>query len=148
MTVDSTTGDLVLATGRLGPAVAEDEFLNSTIGKSATRVRQTKIANWYEVWVPNVLEREAGIVLAFPPGGGLGRIRLKLVKPEVRSAGASGWSRAVEDEMKAFHDSWIREQLGEPPYQFPWGWATSVIDQHGYSAVVIVDDGSRPQPRN
>ena len=137
MTIDTKTGDLVVGIERLGPDLAESEFLNSASGKSAAKVRQTSATNWYETWFGNVPGIDVGVVLGFPPEGRLQRIRLKLVKPELRGPGSPGWSKEVEDEMKAFHDNWLRNQIGEQPYNFQWGCIKSTIDQHGYSAVVV-----------
>ena len=147
MTIDIKTGDLIAGAERLGPSLAESEFLQTVLGKSANVVRQTPTRNWYEIWLPDASGREVGVILAFLPGGNLQRINLKFLKPQVRAAGWPGWSEEVEDEMKVFHDAWLRQQLRDPPYDFPWGWATSVIDLHGYSAVIIIDYGPRPQVR-
>ena len=135
MRIDSNSGNLLFGPESVGPALKEDEFLNSALAHSAAKVRQTALANWYELWLTDSSGRDVGVVLAFVPHGQLIKARLNFVKPEVRAAGE--WSTAVEDEMKSFHDNWLRGQLGEPPYEFHWGRIWSAVDQHGYSAVII-----------
>lgn len=140
MTINPRTGEIEIEGTSIGPTTGEDEFLTSVVGKQATRVRKSPTRHWYEVWCSDVSGQRLGAVFSFIPHAGLRRARIKFVKPNVVT-----WSREVEDEIKRFHDNWLRQQLGEPPYQFPWGWIGSVVDQHGYSAVIIVDYG--PEPR-
>jgi hypothetical protein len=140
MTIDPNTGELVLGAESLGPTSQERDFLQSAIGVSAKQVMKMPTAIWYEIWLPADAGREVGAVLKFARDGALQTARIKFVRSEDRAAGASGWSRDVEDEMKSFHDAWLRERFGNPPYElpFPWGRVWSVIDQHGYSAIIIV----------
>jgi hypothetical protein len=136
MTIDPKTGEVEIGGARIGFNLIENDFLSSDFGRGATPIQSSTERSWYGIWLPDPGGREAGLTLGFVPGGRLQRIRLKMVKPEVRRRGV--WSPTAEDEMKAFHDLLLRGQLGEPPYNFSWGWATSVIDQHDSSAVVIV----------
>jgi hypothetical protein len=138
MIIDPNTGNLLLGIESVGPTLTEKEFIELALGESAARVRKTETRNWYEIWRPGDSGRAAGVVIGFAPGGEIQQARIKLVKDETRAAGVSGWSREVENEIKEFHDGLLRRQLGDPPYDFRWGQVSSVIDQHDYSAIIIV----------
>lgn len=138
MTIDPKTGDLLLGTESVGPGLQEPEFLMSAIGRMARIERKAPKVNWYEFWLPGDLGREIAIVLGFECEGGMLRASIQFVKSDVRAAGASGWSPGVEDEMKNFHDGWLREQFGDPPYDFPWARVVSFHDPHDYSAAISV----------
>lgn len=150
MTIDLKTGEIVIGETLIKPAKGEDDFLTSVAGKGVTLVRKTATVNWYEIWLPDEPSgRQIGVVFSFLVGGSARQARFKFVKPEIRTAGA--WSREVEDEMKSFHDKWLHDEVGELPpdrhtwgsiYRFSWGSIWSAIDQHGYSAVIIIAYGS------
>jgi hypothetical protein len=145
MTIDPKTGNLLLGDESLGPTSQERDFLQSASGVSAKQVVKTPTTISYEIWLPPDSGREVGAVLKFARDGALQTARIKFVRSEDRAAGASGWSRDVEDEIKSFHDAWLRERFGIPPYElpFPWGRVWSVIDEHGYAAIIIVAYGPK-----
>ena len=141
MTIDPKTGAVNVGGVRFTSDLMEHDFLISDVGRAATLIRSAADRIWYGIWLPDPDGREAGVTLRFVPSEKLQQIRIKMVKPETRRRGV--WSATAEDEMKAFHDQLLRELLGEPPYSFPWGRTTSVIDQHDYSAVIVVTYGQR-----
>ena len=144
MTIDPKTGEVVIGSARIGSDLTEKNFLNSVVGESIKLVRTTAETNWYETWLPDRNGREAGTVLRFSVGEKLEQIRLKLVEPEVRRRGV--WSAAAENEMKLYHDGLLLDEFGgPPPYDFTWGWATSVVDDHDSSAIIIVAYGPSPK---
>jgi hypothetical protein len=138
MTIDPNTGDLLLGTETVGPSSREREFLELAIAESAKLMRKTPILNRYQIWLPEVSGREFGIGLGFARDGWLEEATIKSVRSIVRAAGATGWSGEVEDEMKSFHDGWLRQQFGDPPYNFPWGRIVSYVEPHWYSAMISV----------
>lgn len=148
MIINSKTGEVIIGEAHFDHGLVEDEFLNSSLGKFATPARMSESRNWYHLWLTDPSGREAGVVLCFLRGGKLQQCRLKLVKS--RSNRGFGWSDSGEDGLfgeegiKVFHDKLLRGQLGEPPYDFRWGWATSVIDDHDSSAVIIIAYGPCP----
>jgi hypothetical protein len=134
MTLDIQSGDLTIRTERLSRSLSESRFLNEALGKAAESIRQVPLGNWYQVWVPEIHARDLGMTLFFSRNG-LEQVRLKFVPSDLRTSGQ--WARESEDEIKIFHDVWLTEQIGDTR-DFPWGKIASVIDQHGYSAVVWV----------
>ena len=134
--INRSTGDFLLGDQSLGRNLSEEEFVGSALGTTAQRVRNSGTRRYYEIWRHINAEREVGVTLGFPTGGVLQRISAKFLKSEVRAA---EWSKSLENEIKILHDQWLRAQLGSPPYQFRWGKVISAIDQHGYSANVVID---------
>jgi hypothetical protein len=67
------------------------------------------------VWTPLSSELEIGLTLGFSSGGPLQRISVQFVKPGMRD---SAWSKAAEDEIKRFRDTWLKDQLGFPLINF------------------------------
>lgn len=139
MTIDPKTGGLSIGEAHFASDLTEHDFLGSDVGLLATLIKSTTDQHWYGIWLPDPSGREVGITLGFAPSEKLRQIRLKMVKSETRRRGV--WSGLAEDEMKVYHDKLLREFFREPPYNFPWGRTTSVIDQHDYSAVIIVNYG-------
>jgi hypothetical protein len=134
--IDRKTGEFGLDEVKFGPNFQEGELINSELGTIAKKIRSSGTRRYYEVWKQINSELELGLTLGFIPDGALQRISAKFLKTGMRSM---EWSKALEDEIKTFHDKWLREQLGDPPYQFHWGKVISAIDQHGYSANVVID---------
>jgi hypothetical protein len=134
--IDQVTGEFVICGEIFGPRLREDEFLTSRLGVASREIRRSDYRTYYEVWTPLSSELEIGITLGFSSGGPLQRISAQFVKPGMRGA---AWSKAAEDEIKRFHDTWLKDQLGLPPYQFQWGKIMSSIEPHWYSANIIID---------
>lgn len=132
--IDRTTGEFTVDAHRLGPDLAEAEFLRSDLGKAAGK--HGRSAPYYVVWRKIDGGIEIGMTLKFSSSGPLQRIGLQFVKQGVRG---SDWTRAMEDEIKVFHDRWLKERLGDPPYRFPWGTVRSFIEPHWYSANIAIE---------
>ena len=48
------------------------------------------------------------------------------------------WSVEHELARKRVHDEWLRQEIGKPPYQFPWGRLESNYDPKGCTSAIIV----------
>ena len=61
-------------------------------------------------------------------------VSLKLVPPHLRN------EKTVEAQMtlKEFHDSLLREELGDPPYVFEWGQVNSGYSERDVSSEISV----------
>jgi len=139
--IDRSTGECILGNLKLGHDLREPEFLRSALGLAAKKV-PAGTRNYYEIWQKVAPELEIGITVGFQPGGPLERITAKFVKAGMRDA---PWSKEMEEDLKRFHDQWLREQLGNPPYQFAWGRALSTLEPHWYSANIVIDYARRSQ---
>ena len=134
--IDRSTGEFILDGEKLGGTLEEPEFLRSALGSSAKKIQSSRSRTYYEIWQQVDPELEIGIIVRFQPGGGLDRITAKFVKAGMRS---TPWSKEMEEDLKGFHDRWLREQLGSPPWQFAWGKAISAFEPHWYSASIVID---------
>lgn len=134
-TLNRENGDLTVAGQKLGPRATETQFLESDLGVAAKKIPRNTPANYYEVWRQVGVANEVGLTLKFIPKGKLLRISVQFIKIGMRG---SQWSKALEDEIKCFHDEWLKEQLGQPPYQFSWGKVLSIIEPHWYSANIEI----------
>ena len=134
--IDRRTGEFAVGEQKLGRGLVEKDFLNSELGSAAREIRRSGSRHYYETWRQISPEMEMGLTLGFFPGGPLQRLSAQFVSPATRGA---AWSKAREEEIKCFHDNWLKEQLGDPPYRFPWGNALSILDRHWYSANIVID---------
>lgn len=142
MMLDTASGKFHIGQLTLGASLKESDFLASEFGTSAKGVRHSEL-NYYEIWKQVSPQLEIGLTLGFVPNGRLQRISAQLIKPGIRG---SEWSKAKEDGIKQFHDKWLKEQLGEPPYQYAWGRVMSIIEPHWYSANITIDYRRGRQP--
>jgi hypothetical protein len=140
MKIDRKSGDLVLEEGVcIGPGMQECGFLGLELGRSAIVVLQSAFGGIYHFAVEFEPGRQAGLSVKFFPAGGPEVIRLRTAEPGVRITDWSGWSKKVEDDRKRFHDEWLSAQLGDPPYNYPWGAINSYIDtRFQYSAEIAI----------
>ena len=135
--LDRITGEFAVSKQKLGRSLPEGEFLNSELGSAAKEIRQSRSRRYYEAWQQISPELEMGLTLGFSVAGPLLRISAVFVNLGTRG---SEWSKVKEGEIKHFHDKWLNEPLGNPPDQFRWGKAISIVEPHWYSANVIIDD--------
>lgn len=132
--IDPQNGEFTVGEQHFSGRLEESEFLSSQIGKSAKKIRISESRNYYETWQNVSSEFEVGLTLGFSNNGLLQRISAQFVRIGLRG---SQWSKASEDQIKRFHDAWLKKQLGNPPYQFAWGRVKSIVEPHWYSANII-----------
>lgn len=125
--LDRETGELVVTGQNLSPRLGEANFLRSELGLTAKKIQRSAPVNHYGLWRQVSPESEVGLTLTFAPNGPLQRISIQFVTLGLRG---SQWSKTKMDEIKTFHDQWLVEQLGAPPYQFAWGKVLSLIEPH------------------
>jgi hypothetical protein len=134
--INPITGEFTMCGQTLGPNLMEADFLHSELGQVATEIRQSGSRRYYEAWGQVSPDLEIGFTLGFFPRGPLERISAQFVK---RGTRGSAWSKEIEREIKGFHDSWLADQLGNPPYQFRWGKAFTILEPKWHSANIIID---------
>ncbi len=106
------------------------QFLDSSLGKNAKETLVNNERRHYE------FDPEPGVAgTAFFQNNRLERVFLMMSLPSDKSKHVS---EALELERKARHDAWLRDQLGPPPHEFPWGTATSDYDSRDCSSEIIV----------
>ena len=105
-------------------------FLGTKLGRDA----KEELVN--EDWRHYRIEPESGIVgTIFFKGERLDRVFLLM---EIPSDKGKEWTEQLELERKAKHDSWLRSELGRPPYDYAWGNVTSDYDPRGCVSEIIV----------
>jgi len=131
--IDARSGELSesLASLSIGPSTSLQLFLRSDLGSTAKRIRKGRY--FYSIHLRLDEQLTLGIVLLFSKDSYIEQLNLKFFNQF-----ATEWSRKEEDEARTKHDRWLTDQFGLPPYHFHWGTVSSVIDAHGYSAVVKV----------
>jgi len=131
MKVHKFGGIVEFERGSIQPGMDRPSFLASSLGQSAEVVMQNE---------PHVTYRfrpENGIAAAAHfDGAKLRMISWQLELPPQKEA---VWSEEHELERKRVHDVWLRQELGEPPYRFPWGQLESNYDSKGCASAIIVN---------
>jgi hypothetical protein len=133
--LDAATGQLALAEGVLvGPGTSRDAFLDAGI-PAAARSRG----------------RHHRFTLAETLGEPAFHLAIQFADQKLTSIELVGFPHSGPDR-KARHDAWLYQELGEPPYDqpwgqyaFPWGRVASVQDvKNGESTVVISYRAAQP----
>ena len=57
------------------------------------------------------------------------------------------WSEESERARQRAHDAWLRQQLGPPPYTYPWGAIESSYDPRSGSSSIVLRYRLPPPPR-
>src|SRR5262245_36902594 len=117
MRIESSTGLLFFAGVSIGPNCDPEAVV--------TNVKNVAIipAGTSNDWQTLSFEAEPhAFVSAHFLNGRLKLISLVLLQPH-ESMTPWGWDG--EDARRVYHDGWLREQLGKPPYLFHWGEVSS-----------------------
>jgi hypothetical protein len=133
--IDRNTGMLkILSRGwEFGPHLSLEAFQNSASAAAAQRI--SEISQHYRFRTTLSDEWFCGLVLLF----NLYMLReILLGIRENEPTSWADWSKQGEDAQKQIHDQFLLAQLGPPPHNFGWGRAASVIDPHGYHAVIMI----------
>ena len=130
MKISPFNGTISFAQGEIERSMDRARFLASQVGRGA----KAGLVN--EPWRQYGIDPETGIAgTVFFQGEQLDRIFLAMALPE---HAAKEWTEASELARKVLHDEWLRETLGEPPYEYEWGQVSSVYDPKGCASEIIV----------
>jgi hypothetical protein len=130
MRIDPASGSIAFQVGSLEPSMKLDRFLVCDLGRSA------KNSFAQESWQHFQFDPEPGIAgTVLFDDGVLDRVFLAMEMPSDESG---EWSELVEHQRKERHDSWLRSELGEPPYKYAWGSVESEYDSKGCASEIIV----------
>ena len=130
MRIDRESGSIVFPDGTIEPAMSLARFLDTDLGRSSTN------SFAHDRWQHFQFDPEPGIAgtILFNDGV-LDRVLLAMSTP---SDETEEWSELVEHQRKERHDSWLRAELGEPPYRYRWGGVESEYDSKGCASEIIV----------
>ncbi|NJN05217.1 MAG: hypothetical protein HC814_00740 [Rhodobacteraceae bacterium] len=123
MKIDAVTGSIAFAAGTIDPRADKRAFLTSPVGNEAQcALESAGYAHLHFGPEPGIRAN------ALFKGEYLDRIFLQMTRASID---AKEWTESRELERKAFHDEWLRQELGEPPYDYPWGQVVSEYDAKG-----------------
>lgn len=130
MKIDVSDGSIAFSSGTIGPQMHRAAFLSSPIGIASECI----------------LENAGYVQLQFQPEPGVqmnalfkdDRLDRLFVLMKMPSDDLNAWTEAHELERKAVHDRWLREELGKPPYDYPWGRIVSEYDAKGCESEIIL----------
>lgn len=141
MKIDPVLGIVSFPGIAIGPQLRRQEFLRTPLGSSA------KLGVVNAGWVTLHTQPEPQIHASFAFKDDL---LIKLNAAMLMSTGEVDWDRECELRRKALHDSWLKSELGNPPYEYSWGTIDSCFDEKGMSSGIVVifgkfpvDEGSR-----
>jgi hypothetical protein len=133
MKIDAVNGSVTFASGTLGPQIDRMAFLSSPVGTTAKNV----LENAGYVHLSFRAETNVHATALFKHDR-LDRLFLLMAIP---SDDATEWTEAHELERKSVHDKWLRQELGEPPYEYTWGSIVSEYDAKGCESEIILTYG-------
>jgi len=130
MKVHRLDGVVEFKQGSITPPMERSLFLASTLAQCAELLVQNEPHMTYRI------RPERGVTAAVQfEGAKLRTISWQFDLPPNKEA---VWSVEHELERKQMHDDWLRRELGEPPYRFPWGYLESNYDSKGCASAIIV----------
>lgn len=136
MHIDVVNGTVTLADMRFGAALSRPAFLKSALGVDA------------EVGVVN----EGWVTLHFGPEPGIrasasfkdDRLVQLFVSMALPAGDDKPWDRDFEMRRKSFHDEWLKERLGDPPYHYAWGTVASEFTEQDAASDIVITFGKFP----
>ena len=133
MKIQIFNGSVEFLDGTMTRHMDRQVFLQSGMGQSSKVV----VANG--PWITYNFKPEAGVACdaIFRDD----RLHQVCFLMHIRSDDASQWTAELEQERKLKHDTWLRAELGAPPYEYPWGSVTSDFDPRGCVSDIIVSYG-------
>ena len=130
MKINSIDGSIAFEDGTIQRTANRTQFLDTSLGKEA----ENDFVN--EDWRHYKIGPEPGIVgTIYFKGERMDRVFLLMGIP---SDERNEWTEQLEHERKAKHDTWLRAELGEPPYEYPWGEIVSEFDGRACVSEIIV----------
>ncbi len=123
-------GSIEFGSGTIRRTESRGDMLASPLARSAKQ--ELVNDNWWHVTVKP--ERGIVVTLIFQ----VDELQKALIAMEIPTDLTGEWTRALELERKSLHDSWLRRELGKPPYRYPWGTVTSELDEKGVASEIII----------
>jgi len=138
--IDAILGVVSFPGITIGPHFSRQEFLETQLGTTS----ELGVVNdgWVTLYVQP--EPEIHASLAFKDD--------RLIKLEASMQMPSGevgdYDRACELRRKAYHDAWLKTELGNPPYKYLWGSVMSWFDEKSVTSDIVVLFGKYPVKEN
>lgn len=133
MKLDPDSGQAIFATGAIAPGLTRSQFQDSVLGANARQVVEN--AGWLHLNFSPEPELHVGAIFKDDV------LHQLFICMPIENDDIEHWTEAHELERKAVHDSWLRAELGDPPYVYPWGRIESDYDARGCASDIIVTYG-------
>ncbi len=136
MKIDAVLGVVSFPGITIGPHLLRQEFLQTALGATAT----LGVVN--KGWVTLHIQPEPEIYAAVAfKNDRLITLDVSMLMP---TGEAGTWDRDCEMRRKAYHDAWLKSELGNLPYEYLWGSVTSWFDEKSLSSDIIIIFGKYP----
>lgn len=132
MKIDTNNGSISFELGCIDGHLKRSDFKSGPFASTA----REQVTNAAEGWCTVSIEPERGI-----SAGLMFRhevLRQVFILMAIPADEAGDWTMPLELERKSRHDAWLRSELGEPPYEYPWGSIASEFDAKGCVSEIIV----------
>jgi hypothetical protein len=128
--ISAFNGTISFEGGTIQRNLDRAHFLQTPLGRFA----KEDFVN--EEWRHYKIEPEPGMIGSVHfKGDRMDRVFLLISIP---SDDRNEWTEQLELERKAKHDTWLRAELGNPPYKYSWGRVDSEFDGKGCVSEIIV----------
>jgi len=133
MKIDASSGAVVFSNGTIEPVMDKDAFLSSPLGSGSEKWHGHGVFEVFR-FVP-----EPGIIATADfRSSRLSSVSLLFT---LTDDSPEHVSRDQEFKRKEKHDTWLRAELGEPPYRYSWGQIVSAFyEQHCESDIMVIYD--------
>jgi hypothetical protein len=131
MKVHLHTGRVEFDEGSVEPRLSREAFLTSSLG------RQAEVFVENEPYITYRIHPERGVTATVSfKGSRLESVGWLFDLPPEKE---KDWTEELELDRKRLHDEWLVRELGDPPYQYPWGELTSEYDSKGCASDIILN---------
>jgi hypothetical protein len=120
MKISVEDGAVIFAAGTIRPGLDKKAFLASLLGANAEEFLMNKPHSTYRICP------EKGIVATVQFTDDI--LETVAILFEMEDDSAENWSEVRELARKELHDAWLLNEIGPPPYRYPWGRLGSSYD--------------------
>ncbi len=134
--INKTSGEINIGEVKIGSKFTKSDFVDFSLYAQVIREDNNIYSRF--VLKPQKLDNELfTVTFYFDPNGRLEFISLSvLIHQEMPSW--ENWSKEEELRIKKYHDKWLENHLGVPPYKYQWGGISSLFDpRSGTSSITI-----------
>lgn len=133
----TTDGKLILGDETITPFMDINEFRELPIIRNVKETKSPSYEHFYLFYRVEHEELSYSINFYFRSNC-LYMINLGVYK-EHKMPEWKDWSLENEYDKQIFFDQWLKEQLGEKPYDYAWGRVRSVFDPKNQVAFILVE---------
>lgn len=135
--ININNGNLKLDNGvMIGNKFTKEKFMVSKLFNDVVK-NDDYGYTWYYIKPQMICSFRFIITLLFSPNGSLNTVTL-CINSSNELLTYNNYSEVRNQNNFVFHNSFLKEYVGEPPYKYNWGTIASVIDQKSGSSHIII----------